>query len=134
MNNSIEISAQFDFKGETFRPTATLDLDRLMQQRGDEEVDFHHLLAMENGIDFYSYQYDVLESTMLEFANPTGFAGECLADGIFDFAAFRLRWQEQRELEVLQEIASRHMGVDDLQVQPSLQAALLEAYRLGRKS
>jgi len=131
--NSIEVSSQFDFRGQTFQPKVVLDLDALMQQEG-ELPQFHQLLARENGIDLYSYEYEVLESSGLNFANATGMAGEFLQADDFDLQGFRRRWLQQRELEALVDIARRHLGVDTLEQKPGLREALLEAYRLGAKS
>jgi hypothetical protein len=131
VKNSIEVSSQFDFRGETFRPSATLDLDDLMQ-RDSETLDIHQLLALENDIDLYSYEYEVLESSELEYGKATGLAASFMASGHFDLQGFRKRWQQQREMSGLQAIAERHLGVDDLESQPGLRDALLEAYRLGK--
>jgi len=133
MKSSIEISAQFDFRGETFTPVITLDLDRLMQS-GERMPDYHQLLANENGIDLYSYEYEVLESSELRFGQAKGLAAAFVDNGEFDFEGFRRHWLEQRELEALATVAQRHLGVDELAQQPSLRDALLEAYRLGKSS
>lgn len=133
MDNSIEISAQFDFRGETFRPTMTLDLNHVMET-GMELPDYHHMLAIENGISLYSYEYEVLESSELMFSGAKGLAGDFLQQGRFDFQGFRQCWLEHRELSALQALAQRHLGVDDLSQQPALQEALLEAFRLGKES
>lgn len=133
MKSSIEISAQFDFRGETFTPVITLDLDRLMQS-GAVMPDYYQLLANENGIGLYSYEFEVLESSELRFSDAQGLAADFVENGNFDFEGFRRRWLEQRELETLTAIAQRHLGVDELAQQPSLREALLEAYRLGKAS
>lgn len=132
MENSITISAQFDFRGKTFRPAITLELDWLME-RGAELPDYHQRLAAENGIDPYSYEYEVLESSELVFENATGLAAEYVMDGHFDFEGFRQRWLEQSELGALERIARKHLGVEQLDQQPALKGALLEAYRLGKQ-
>lgn len=133
MKSSIEISAQFDFRGETFTPVITLDLDRLMQN-GAVMPDYYQLLANENGIGLYSYEYEVLEASELHFSDAQGLAADFVESGNFDLEGFRRRWLEQRELETLAAIAQRHLGVDELAQQPSLRDALLEAYRLGKAS
>lgn len=132
MSNTIEISAQFDFRGQTHTPRATLELDALLE-RGEAVPDFHQRLAIENGIDLYSYEYEVLESSELHFSAATGLALEFFHDGVFDFEGFRRRWQHQRALQRLEQVAQRHLGVEDLAQDQALSAALLEAYRLGRE-
>lgn len=130
MKNTITVSVQFDFKGESYQPTATIDLDQLMAQYG-KLPDFHQWLGTVNGIDPYSYQYEVLESCELEFSEPSGIASAFLHEGRFDARGFQQQWFEQQQLRALQEIARRHLKVEDLEQQPQLKAALLEAYRLG---
>lgn len=130
MKNTITVSVQFDFKGESYKPTATIDLDQLMAQYG-ELPDFHQWLGTVSGIDPYSYQFEVLESCELEFSEPGGIAAAFLQDGRFDARGFQRQWHEQRQLRHLQEIARRHLKVEDLEQQPQLKAALLEAYQLG---
>lgn len=130
VKNSIEVSAQFDFKGCSFRPQLVLDLDALLERRMDMP-DLHQMLATEHGIGLYSYEYEVLESTPLSFGNPTGLAAAFLDGDQFDYAGFRERWLEEQQLQRLQVIARRHLGVEDLSAEPALRAALLEAYRLG---
>jgi hypothetical protein len=108
-----------------------LDLDQQMERYGNLP-DFYQLLARESRIDPYSYQYEVLESSELEFAAATGLAAEHLDNGHFDVGGFQQRWHEQQHLGILQEIAQRLMGVDNLEQQPELKAALLEAFAAGR--
>ena len=133
MKNSIEINVQFDFKGETYRPSVTLDLDLQMERYG-MLPDLHQLLARENRIDPYSYQYEVLESSELAFANATGLAADYLDNGRFDIERFQEQWHAQKHLGLLQEIAREHMGIDDLSSQPALSAALLAAFAAGKKN
>ena len=129
--NCIDVSIAFSFKGESHTPRATIDLDRTMETFG-EMPDYHRVVAMQNGIDTYSYLYEVMEVHPPVFDNPTGLAVDCLEAGAFDFPRFAARWREEREGGALQEIARRHLGVEDLDQQPQLKTALLEAYRLGR--
>jgi len=133
VKNSIKISTQFDFRGHTYTPTLVLDLDTLARKE-NEIPDYHLLLAQENGIDHYSYEYEVLESSELLFSDATGEASAFVDEGWFDYPGFRQRWQMLQQLKALSDIARRVMGVADLEQQPELQAALLEAYRLGQES
>lgn len=133
MKSSIEIKAVFDYRGETFAPSVTLDLDRQLERYG-QLPDFHHLLATENHIDSYSYQYEVLASCELEFSNASGLATEFVSDGVFDVLGFQLKWHEQKAMVCLKGIASQYMAVEDLEQEPDLKLALLAAYDAGRKN
>ena len=133
MKNSIKISTQFDFKGKAHTPEMVVDLDVLMA-RNELVPNFHLMLATENRIGLYSYEFEVLESSELVFSEATGMAGEFLTDNLFDYRGFRERWQTQQQIAGLREIALEHLGEASLEQHPALQAALLAAYRLGQES
>lgn len=133
MNNSIRVSAQFDFRGESFTPEMVLDLDAMMVS-GAELPNLHLLLAKANRIGLYSYEFEVLESSELIFSNATGDAADFLHNNHFQFEEFCRHWQAQQQLEALRNIAREHMGVESLEQLPGLQDALLAAYRLGQES
>lgn len=133
MKNSIVVCAEFDFKGETFRPRLVLDLDQLMERDGTLPT-LIPLLARANAIDPYSYQYEVLESTPLTFTEATGAATDYLEEGRFDIAGFEHHWHEQRQLQQLQAIAERCLGVSDLTEEPALKEALKQAFLLGSQT
>lgn len=133
MKNSLVASIEFYFKGEKYSPSARIDLDRMMETMG-ELPSFVSLLARENGIDPYSYQYEVMEVEEIRFSEVEGFVADFIHDGALDFEGFAARWHEQKLQEELAGIARRCLGVEELGRQPELNSALLEAYRLGRKS
>ena len=131
MKNSITVGLAFSYQGKSYSPSATIDLDALMEQ-GTHLPDLHGLLASRNNIDTYSYLYEVMESHDIEFSNITGLAGQCLRDGHFDTDKFARLWHEQRELEVLDTIAKEQLGIDSLEQRPDLKAALIAAFRAGK--
>lgn len=131
VKNSIRVSTQFDFRGESFTPEMVVDLDAMMAS-GGEVPNLYLLLAKENQIGLYSYEYEVLESSELIFSHATDEAAEFLHNNLFDFEGYCRHWQAQQQLEALRNIAREHMGVESLEQQPGLQNALLAAYRLGQ--
>ena len=133
MKNSIDARVAFSFKGETYAPSASIDLDAHMQASGSLP-DIHPLLAHANAIDTYSYLYEVMEAHEIEFANPSGLAAACFADGVFDIPCFEQLWREASERAVLHDIARQQLGVDDLEANPDLKAALLGAFEAGKAS
>ena len=133
MKNSIDAAVTFSFKGETYTPSTTIDLDALMKQH-DCLPQFHHLLAMENGIDTYSYLYEVMEQSPIRFDNAQGPVAEFLDNEALDIEAFQEYWRQGRVVDLLQSIALRQMCVDDIEVEPDLKAALLEAYYCGKNA
>lgn len=131
MNSRITIQIDFSFKGETYHPMLQLDLDALMIEFG-HLPDLHAHLAKRNGIDTYSYLYDLMCSHEIVFSEPAGLAVDFLQGEDFDHAGFEQAWREQQDLIHLAAIADEHMGIADLKQHPDLQQALLAAFRYGQ--
>jgi len=131
MKNQITVSLPFSFRGETFNPKCTIDLDEHM--RLDSTYSLYTHLASENGIDPYSYEHDVMMMGTLEFEDAEGIAAEFIHDGIFDIEGFRARWHERELHKQIQGIAARCMGIDQISEHDGLEKALFEAYQLGIK-
>ncbi len=132
MSNRIDASVTFSYKGQTLAPSVSLDLDRFLEKEG-KLPDLHLLLATENNIGLYSYEYEVLQAYPLVFANAEGLAAEFLVGEEFDVEGFIAAWKLSKVVERLEEIAGRHLGEADLNARPALRAALIEAYELGRQ-
>ncbi|MFH2139248.1 MAG: hypothetical protein ABII63_00470 [Pseudomonadota bacterium] len=130
MSNSIDAYIEFSFKGEDYELHSTLDLDQQLERHMSLES-MHHVLAVEHGIDTYSYLFEVMQVTEIQYDNPQGRAVEYLQDGEFNFEAYAEENTTDALLAPLQAIALREMGVEDLEQQPNLKQALLRAYRLG---
>ncbi|HXH72434.1 MAG TPA: hypothetical protein VNI58_06450 [Mariprofundaceae bacterium] len=133
LNNRIRVRIDFDFKGKTHSPAADLDLDNLMQQHGDIPS-LHELVAAACSISPYSYEYDVLLSEALIFEEASGFTAEFIRDGWFDAEAFAERWHKEFKVAEITRIAAQHLGVESLDRQPALKAALLESWEEGRRA
>ena len=134
MRNKIIASVEFYFKGEQHTPEVTIDLDILManhQSSHDRWMSIYHLLARENGIDTYSYQFEIMQVEKIQFRDATGISAEYLRGGQFFIAEFENAWQERNILENIQLIAKQHLAINDLSHHPELKAALFEAYKLG---
>ena len=128
MKNSVDVRIAFSYKGEDYAPAMSVDLDAIMEVSGGLP-DFYTGLARENKIDTYSYLYEVMESSVLIFENPTGIAKMCVDDGRFDMQQFEILWRERNISAQLQVIIEKH-GLDE---SPLLMAALRDAYQLGQK-
>lgn len=133
MPNSIDAHVEFSFKGETHYLSATIELDEFLGP-GATLPSIHALLAGKNGIDTYSYLYEVMLEEEIRFDNAQGLAAEFLTDGEFDLDAYFIGLQEQKTLSLLQAIATRELDVADFDQQPALKNALLQAYNLGKAS
>lgn len=131
MKNSIDAHIEFSFKGESYSLTSTIDLNHLLEHH-DSFPSLHTILAHEHGIDTYSYLYEVMQETEIEFKNAQGIAANFLSDDDFDQAAFAANWQDLRALTLLQPIALRELGIADLNQHQGLKNALVQAYNLGK--
>lgn len=131
MKNSFVASVEFYFKGEKYTPSARIDLDRLMETSGGIPS-LYALLARENGIDLYSYQYEVMQVEDIRYSEVEGFVADFIHNGELDVQGFMDKWQEEKVLADLAAIARRCLGVKDLAQQPELANALREAFQLGR--
>jgi len=131
MTNTIDAYINFSFKGKDYSPTATIDLDKLMQS-GRDVIDIHRTLAIRSGIDTYSYLYDAMGAYDVSYSNPVGLATEFLNGDQFDFIAFRTAWDQHAVIERLKQIAQQHLNIDNLDQHSDIAAALLAAYNVGR--
>ncbi|MBU0594140.1 MAG: hypothetical protein KKH74_10445 [Gammaproteobacteria bacterium] len=131
MKNSIDAHVEFSFKGETYAPSATINLDDLVESHGSLQAT-HAILAEKHGIDTYSYLYEVMQQAEIFFDNAQGLAADFLVNGEFDEKAFAATWQENQVLGRLQTIATREMAIDDLHQHQGLTNALFQAYQLGK--
>ena len=129
--NSVIATVEFYFQGERFAPSMTVDLDACM--RGEKSLaDLYPLLAGSNGIDSYSYMYEVMESEAIRFSEASGLAADFTRDGCLDIEGFTRAWQKQQALEAIRPIAKAHLDIDRLEEFPGLLKALSEAYQAGR--
>lgn len=126
-------SVIFYFKGERHVPAMVIDLDELMHRSGALS-NLHHTIAVANGIDPYSYEYEMMLAEELHFAQPEGLAAGFVDDGRFDIEGFSATWHEQQVVKAVRPIAERCVGVSDLDSKPKLKAALIAAYLAGKAS
>ncbi len=132
MKNSLVAGVEFYYKGEKYTPSVRIDLDRMMESSGVLSS-FYSLIARENGIDLYSYEYEVMQVEEIHYSEVEGFIGDFIHNGELDQQGFVDKWHEEKALSDLAEIAQRCMGVEDLAQQPELARALSEAYQMGQR-
>ena len=132
MKNSIRVSLEFSFRGETYSPSAVIDLDSIDGSEG--APNWHAILATFNNIDTYSYAYEVMEASELNFSDSTGTATRYVADGHFDFDGFIKARSQAQIVAPLQDIAKQTLGIDNLENEPRIKQALLQAFELGKQS
>jgi len=131
MKSKIVASIEFYYKGEKFTPSATVELFKYMESRG-QVPSLHMLLAQENDIDLYSYEYEVMLLENIRCTEAEGLARLCINNGEFDVVSFQEKWHEAKSLDILQSIARRNMNINNLDENPELKLALIEAYHTGK--
>lgn len=129
-SNCIDAHIDFSFKGENYDLSSTLDLDAVLDKYPDLSS-LHVVLAIEHGIDTYSYLFDVMLVEDIRFDNAQGMAAEFLSDGVFDIDGFIAKRSKSQALIDLCVIAAQEMGIEDLEQHPQLKNALLRAYQRG---
>ncbi|RTZ62709.1 MAG: hypothetical protein DSZ29_07925 [Aquificaceae bacterium] len=131
MKNTIKLTIPFSFKGVDYKPSSVIDLDTFLL--GDQNLDaLFQIVATENKISNYSYEYEVLEASPKIFSDPTGMACDFLSGDSFDFEGFKHYKNKAQALTILQDIAKNTLEIDDLEAHQNLKQALWEAYKAGR--
>jgi len=133
MTNHITASVEFFFKGKKNNASIEIDVDHHMKSTGKLPV-LYPLLATAINLDLYSYEYEMMQAETIVFSQAKGLIANFVNEGTLDTTAFSAAWSESIIIEKLQGIAKQQLAIDDLQQQPQLKAALLEAYRLGKAS
>lgn len=131
MKNIIKASIEFYFKGEKYSPSITVEIDKHLESNGSLP-NFCSLIAIENNIDLYSYEYEMMQSEVIKFTHIDGFIEKFITDEQLNVEEFEASWQEQHALSKLLEIAEDHLNITDLDQQSELKQALLAAYQLGK--
>ncbi len=130
MKNYLTVQITFSYQGVTYKPSSRIDLDRFLE-KGEAIPEFYQIVAKENDIDLYSYQYEVMQVGQCQYLEATGLAEEFCSEDHFDIAAFEARWKQLNIEQKLAEIALKQMNIIDLDENKPLRQALLQAYQLG---
>lgn len=134
MKNIVTASVEFYFKGEKFSPSMTIALDEHLQANAtlNSEV-LYSVIAKENNIGMYSYEYEMMQAEEIQYTHVEGFVEDYISEGSLDFNAFEAAWQNNNSLQLLLGIAEKHMKITDFEQHTELKQALLAAYELGKQ-
>ncbi len=130
--NTVKVTIPFSFKGIDHEPSCIIDLDAFIL--GDQGIEAaFHIVASQNSIGNYSYEYEVLESSKKLFSEPTGIAHEFINDEGFDLEGFKQKQSEQGVFEKLQHIAKHVLNIENLadEQHATIKKALEKAYQAG---
>lgn len=133
MSNLVKASVIFCYKGETLSPSITIELDEYLEV-SNALPDLYPIIAKANNHDLYSYEFEMMQAQTIVFSEATGLVAEFITDGLLDIEAFVQAWNDLQCLEALAKIADDVMSVEDLEKNPELKQALLEAYKLGQST
>ncbi len=133
MKNTIIAYIEFSFKGKKLTPSATIDLDEIMQQDGTLDS-IYSTLAKSNNIDVYSYEYEIMQSVDVTYKDAQGLAKKHLTNGAFSFENFKDNWHYHKAIVLLNDIAQKHLNIDDIEQHEDIKNALLEAYNCGKNN
>lgn len=131
MSNIVKASVLFCFKGESHSPFVRLELDKYLEINASIP-DLYPMIAKANNHDLYSYEFEMMQAEEIVFSDAEGLVADFIVDGRLDMAGFQAAWKKNIVLNQLQEIAQRIMSVNDIEQQPELKKALMEAYYLGK--
>lgn len=101
MKNIITASIEFSFKGETFTPRITIELDEHLKANGSLLDNLYSIIATENNIGLYLYEYEMMQAEAIQFCHVEGFVEDYITDGILDFNAFETAWHENYAISKL---------------------------------
>jgi len=133
MENTVILTIPFSFKGKNFTPSIKIDLDEFCKTNKNMEA-LYHIVATENNIDSYSYEYEVLHASAFHFSDATGMAKNYLSNGKFNLESYKEDISTIKILNTLQNIAKEVMNIDKLEDHKTLQLALQKAFEAGKQN
>jgi hypothetical protein len=131
VKNSIDTGLEFYFKGEKFEPSATIDLDTYFREDKDI-VYIYDMLAKSIGLNEHRHEYDVMVMEDVVFTNPQGVAKDYVSNAQIDWQGLSEAWKQQHEHAKVHALASKHFSEEELQANPKLMKALLEAAKQNK--
>ncbi len=130
--SSIKVDILFSFKGETFSPSAVIEFDQYLE-KSQPIPEFYQLVARENNIGVYTYEYEVMEMGHFKYSEAQGLAVEFCQQDSFDLEGFTDKWKEEYVLSQLSDIAKKYLDIDSLDENEAIKNALHQAHQLGYK-
>ena len=131
--SSVKVEILFSFKGEKHTPSTVIGFDQYLQ-KNQPVPEFFHLVARENNIGEYSYEYEVMEMGHFRYSDAQGVASEFCQPDNFDLDGFIDKWKEEYVLSLLSDIAKKYLDIDDLDENEEIKNALHQAHQLGYHS
>ncbi|MDX8397617.1 MAG: hypothetical protein R8K49_04785 [Mariprofundaceae bacterium] len=126
--NQLTAAIEFYYQGKCFNFSTVLDVDVWLHTHQADMEALYDLIAGANGLDRYRHEYDVMVLEPISFSEASGMVVDYVNSGEFDVAGFQAAVKQKKAIDTLQEIAQKHLDIDNIEAHPKLTAALLEAY------
>ena len=131
--SSIKVEILFSYKGETIAPSAVIEFDQYLE-KNQSIPEFYQIVARDNDIGVYSYEYEVMEMGHFKYSEAKGLAVEFCQPDNFDLDGFIDKWKEEYVLLLLSDIAKKYLDIDNLDENEAIKKALHKAHQLGTQS
>ena len=131
--SSIKVEILFSFKGEAHSPSTTIEFDQYLE-KNQPVPEFFQLVARDNNIGVYSYEYEMIEMGHFKYSDAQGLAAKFCQQDNFDLVGFVDKWKEEYVLSLLSDIAKKYLDIDDLDENEAIKNALHQAHQLGYHS
>lgn len=129
MTNEITVQMLFHFKGEQYDYTADIKLPLHLGNMTEFYYSLPRRIAERNGVDTYSYMFDMMESSPIEVISAKGYVARFVENGAISMDEFVAACQEVTPEKLLQDIAEKlNQQADDTF---SIEDGLKLAYEIG---
>ena len=128
--SSVKVEILFSYKGEMHTPSTIIELDQYLE-KNQSVPEFFQMVARENNIGVYSYEYEVMEMGRFKYSDARGLAVEFCQPDSFDLEGFIDKWKEDYVLMLLSDIAKKFLDIDNLDENEAIKNALHQAHQLG---
>ncbi len=124
----------FDYRGQSHEMSAELVLADCLWSSADGVLDAPRLIADANGVDVWSYEFEIMQQSEVWFDDAQGLASVFVQDGRFDAAGYRAAWQQQVDAMLSPEWHALIAGNADwhVRLQQAIRQAWLQGYAAGR--
>jgi len=130
-DHSLLASLSFDYQGRRCDLQSLVNIAEVISHQ-DFFQSVYLQLAQDNGIDVYSYQFEIMMDQNIVFSQARGCAQECLREGELNINKLRRNFEQASSEQIIQSIAEKYFRSEELS--DHLKRALVEAFQLGRGS
>ncbi len=136
MNNTITVNMLFHFKGKEYNLTKEVNLPANLGNLQTFISSLPRVLAQDNGIDTYSYLFEMMECTDIYVTQATGFVSKFIPEEPVILETFIESCQHTTLDDLLDFTLQTHLPdlVDDQQAKIALKEAFLIGQSAGQQA